>query len=50
MENLSSLLLLHWTSIVDLLKELPILAEFHENVKFIVLPDDFVDLGNVFVE
>lgn len=47
MENFSSLLLCHWSSAVNFVKKLPILAVLHENVDFVVPTDDLIDLGYV---
>lgn len=47
MENFSGLLLGHRAILVDLLKELAVLAELHENVDLVVLADDLIDLGDV---
>lgn len=47
MKDFSSLLLSHGSILVDLLKELAVLAELHENVDLVVLADDLIDLGDV---
>lgn len=47
MKNFSGLLLSHGSILVDLLKELAVLAELHENVDLVVLADDLIDLGDV---
>lgn len=50
MEYFGSLFLWHGASIVDFLKKLSIFTVFHEDVKFIVFPDNLIDLGDILVE
>ena len=47
MKDFSSLLLSHGPILVDLLKELAVLAKLHENVDLVVLAYDLIDLGDV---
>jgi hypothetical protein len=45
----SSLLLRHWSSPIDLIKQLPVLTELHKDIDFILAFYDLVNLCDVFM-
>lgn len=50
MEYSSGFFFRHWTSLIDLVKELSVPAVLHEDVDLVLLLDDLVDLGNILME
>ncbi len=49
MKDPSSLLLWHWSSPIDLIEQLPVLTELHEDKDFIFSFYHLVNLGDVFM-